>query len=332
MELTYCRCSSKSPSPALSHALPDSLVTRYEALTKPIPSNNSPDRRKPLVIDLDDDEYVPRYQTTSTCGSNLDPTQWHGAHAQAVPVYSSKPIAIEHDELEEVPDPMLAALEAKARERAAMKAQAAKTSTTTGEPFPTPVAQLLISPQVPDTDPLMVKVRIDSTIQKSRQAWCTKQGFGAEMAQNIFFTWKGRRLHDSTTIQRLDLEVDKYGNVSVKGDPTIYDEDNIPKILVEAWTEELFKHWQEENAAEEAAKLKALEAPLEIEEREPTPEPVTKTSKLRVTLKEKGKPEYGLTVKPVRLVASFPLTNKTLRLCAKICQLIINFRNLHLPM
>lgn len=195
-------------------------------------------------------------------------------------------------------DPALAALAARARERAAASARSA-VNPTNGEPEKAPVIQLFISPEIPDAKPLMVKVRIDSTLEKTRLAWCGKQGYSDAKTKDIFFTWKGTRVYDSTTIKRLGIEVDANGNVSVEGDTNIYDDTNLPKIYVEAWTAELFEQHKKQEAADAAARKKAAEPSPEVEEREPTPEPVAKVHKVRLVLKARGKDECKLSVNPV---------------------------------
>jgi hypothetical protein len=119
------------------------------------------------------------------------------------------------------------------------------------------------------------------------------------MTRNVFFTWKGTRLYDSTTIMRLGIKVDNNGNVSVDGDTNIYDDDNVPKIHVQAWTQELFKQRKEEEAAEAAAKKMAAGSSIPVEARASTPEPAPVASKLRVTLKARAKRDWTITVHPV---------------------------------
>ena len=173
---------------------------------------------------------------------------------QDIAVRPSKPPPIEikddddDDDDDEDGDPAFAALRARARARvAAAKAQA------NGDAPKAPIVQLLIDPQMPDAKPLMVKVRVDSTIGKPRLAWCGKEKFSEQMTRSVFFTWKGQRLYDSTLIKRLGIQVDDSGNVSVQGDSNIYDV-NLPKIHVEAWTEDLYKQRKKEDAASEQGK------------------------------------------------------------------------------
>jgi hypothetical protein len=212
-------------------------------------------------------------------------------------VRPSRPHPDDDDEPEEVLDPALAALAARARARAASKAQTVPV--TNGKPAKAPVAQLFVKPEIPAAKPLMVKVRIDSTLEQTRNAWCTKQGYSSDMSKSVFFTWKGTRVYDSTTIKRLGIQVDAKGNVSVEGDSNIYDDVNLPKVYVEAWTDELFQKHKKEEAAEAAARKLAAAPPPVIEERELTPEPTPKVNKIRLIMKAKGKDDFKLFVNPV---------------------------------
>jgi hypothetical protein len=255
------------------------------------------------VIDLgesdedDDSGYVSKPNNDNPA---LDYKSRNYDYKQDIAVRPSKPppIEIEDDENEddEDLDPIIAALRAKAQARiAASKAQA------NGDAPKAPIVQLFIDPQIPDANPLMVKVRSDTLIEKPLLAWCSKQGFSDQMTRNVFFTWKGTRLYDSTSIQRLGIQVDANGNISVDGDSNIYDDVNLPKIHVEAWTVELHKQRQKENAAAALAKKQAAEAPVVTKERTPTPEPEPEAEekRFRLILRAKGHPDFRLTVKEV---------------------------------
>lgn len=194
--------------------------------------------------------------------------------------------------MEEVEDPELAAIEARARERAAAKRAAAASGKKA------PIAELLIDSRLPDTTALMVKVRIDATIEKPRIAWCTRQEFSPETMRNVFFTWRDTRLYDSTTVKRLGVKVDHHGNVSIEGDDSIYDENNTPKIHVEAWTEELFAQHKRELAAAAEAERRAAEASPAVDERDPTPPPEPEVKKVRLFLKAKGMEDFKIQVRP----------------------------------
>ncbi|CAO2649127.1 Nn.00g100760.m01.CDS01 [Neocucurbitaria sp. VM-36] len=289
---------SRTHSPAPSSPVLDSLTARYDSLTKFASSKDSLHRKESVIIDLDDlDDQVTLDHDSKPFDDNVtwDNASRNEHREQVMPILPSKRACMDEYELEENPNPTLAALEAKARQRAALKAQFAAAPTADGEPCKAPVAQLFIKPEIPDANPLMVKVRIDSTIEKPRQAWCGKQGFSADMTRDIIFTWKGTRIYDSTTIKRLGMQVDKNGNVSVDGDSNIYDDVNLPKVVVQAWTEELFKQRQKEDAA---VKETVVEDPPVVEEREPIIESAIRVTKIRLILKAKGRDEFRLSVNP----------------------------------
>ena len=147
---------------------------------------------------------------------------------------------------------------------------------------------------------MKVKVKTDMILARAKEAWCGKQGFTSEGTKTVFVTWQGRRIFDHTKIQRLGLQINN-GFVTVKDDPTIYDEDNLPKIHVEAWTEEVWKKRKEEDALEAA---KAKNDIIEVEEQpEPEPEQEPEAKQLRLFLKAKGKDDYKIKVRGV----SYPI-------------------------
>ncbi|KAI4618419.1 hypothetical protein J4E80_005017 [Alternaria sp. BMP 0032] len=304
--------SKVSPSPAPSHPPPDSLTARYDSLTKSASSSVSLPQQTSSVIDLgdsdldDDSGYVSKPHNDK---SELDYKPPSSNDKQPIAVRPSKPPPIEikddddDEEEEEGLDPTIAALQARARARvAAAKAQAAAASN--GDAPKAPITQLFIDPQIPGANPLMVKVRIDSTIEKPRLAWCQKEKFSPEITRNVFFTWKGARLFDSTSIKRLGIKVEN-GNLSVEGDSNIYDDVNLPKIHVEAWTEEIYRQWKRDEAAAAEARKIAAAAPAVAKEKTPTPEPEPEpaSNRVRLILKAKGKPEFRLTVKQETTVA-----------------------------
>jgi len=203
------------------------------------------------------------------------------------------------EELEEVEDPEVAAFRAAARARAAEKRaaeQAAKEAQASGfEASKAPAVQLLITSHLPNTKGLMVRVRTNQTVETPRRAWCERQGFTPAMTNELFLTYRDRRLYDSTTIQVLGIKVDPHGNISVPGDTAIYDENNLPKIHVLAWTPSFKEQYEKEKAEAAAAEKKATELPSFF--RDPTPELVTEPEKtVKVILVEKGQKDAGVRI------------------------------------
>jgi len=248
---------------------------------------------QPVIIDLgdsdqDDDNFG--YKSNSF-GNTWGDTSYGIDSKHEISVHSSRNMPLDNGP-EETQDPEIAAIEARARARAAAKKAAAASGSKA------PIAQLFIESDLPHTAPLMVKVRIDSTIEKPREAWCARQNFTPEMTRNVFFTWRGIRLYDSTTIKRLGIKVDDYGNVSIEGDSNIYDENTLPKVHVRAWTDETLAQHKREIAAEAEAARRAAEPSPDIEERDPTPEPTPAAKKYRLYLKARGMEDVKIQAKP----------------------------------
>ncbi|EOA80776.1 uncharacterized protein SETTUDRAFT_181954, partial [Exserohilum turcica Et28A] len=315
----------EEPSSTTSGAGRTSSKTRSKTLLSPVPKHSSPSSRAPstcpsvslpqkesLVIaldDSDDDDSKPHRQETT-----LGPGPVSASHLQDMAVRPSRPSPVvipddEDDEAKDDSDSEFAALRARALARIAAKAKASSTEGVEGAKAP--VTQLLITSEIPNTSALMVKVRVDTLIEKPRKAWCAKQGFAPRMEDSVFFTWKGTRIYDSTSIMRLGIQIGAHGSVTVDGDSNIYDDVNLPKIHVEAWTDELFREHKREEAAAAAAKKLAAEAPLVLEERTPTPEPTPPSTKLRLILRAKGKADFGLTVNPHTTIAHIANAYKT---------------------
>jgi hypothetical protein len=275
---------SRTPlSPVLSPPPPDSLSARYDSLAKSS-STLELSRKQSVTIDL------------GSSDAEDDHTSPKPSSSQDIPIRPFENVSSDDDddELVEVQDPALAALAARARARAAASAQAA-TAWAAGA---APVIQLFISPEIPDAKPLMVKVRINSTLEKTRLAWCGKQGYTPDVTESVFFTWKGQRVYDSTTVKRLGILVHDNGSISVENDSNLYDDVNLPKVYVEAWTDALYQQRKREDAAEAEAKRKAAEPPPDIDERSPTPEPTPKATKVRLIMKARGKEDFKLSVNP----------------------------------
>lgn len=224
-----------------------------------------------------------------------------------LPVLSPKPILPVEDDMGEVEDPRLAALaaEARARWKAKEAAQAAAESNS-GSSTPKPddakhaIVQLLIESDIPETKPLFIKIRTNNTLEKPRIAWCNAQRFSEDMTRKVFPTWRGKRLFDSTTVARLGVTVDAFGVVSILGDPNIYTDEDLPKIHLQAWTEDLYAKWKREEAEEEKRKAAAYSTAVVDEEPVVAPEP--NVPKIRLILKAKGKEDFKISVNPVRLL------------------------------
>jgi hypothetical protein len=290
---------SKTPLSPTRRTPADSLAQRYDSLIKSSSDNSLLQTQH--IIDLgssedDDDDTYPTQQFKPS----PNPTQ----HIPIRPVWTAAERG-NSPEIEEGEDPVLVQLRARARQREAEKAAAKaaaqqKTTTTTSasqeeEKTKAPCVELLLASHLPQTIPMRIKVRLDTTLDMPKQAWCERQGFTATETQDMILTFKMRQIYSSTRVERLGLTDKGNGCVMMEGDDTIYDEENLARPVVELWTSELFQ----EHKFIDAAERKAAE-PVAPVYKDPTPEPVPDAqSNIRLFLKAKDKKEVRITVRKV---------------------------------
>ncbi|KAK5026904.1 hypothetical protein LTS07_007203 [Exophiala sideris] len=105
--------------------------------------------------------------------------------------------------------------------------------------------KILIQSDIPNTQSLIVRRKASQSLKQVREFWCQKYGLDEAISKKVFFTWRGTRLFDSTTmrgiIQKLKLD---YRQKSASVDPAGEDDDKDPSdgnILLEATTPEIFE-------------------------------------------------------------------------------------------
>jgi hypothetical protein len=81
------------------------------------------------------------------------------------------------------------------------------TSKQAHAPAPAPVQEddpevkILINSAIPNTKPLIVKRRASQSLKQVKEFWCQKFELDESVARQVFFTWNGTRLFDSTTMR-----------------------------------------------------------------------------------------------------------------------------------
>ena len=159
---------------------------------------------------------------------------------------------------------------------------------------PDPTIQLLITSPLPGTNPLIVHRKLSQRTAEIRHAWCQKQGFSKEYAEGVFFVHRTRRVYDVTTCRSLGLNVDEFGNVTMRG---AEGKEDVDKVHLEAVTEDVFQQMKE--AKEREAQGQDGEAPAEGEMEENAPAAANQESLIRLVLKAKGQNDFKLKVKAV---------------------------------
>lgn len=215
-------------------------------------------KKAPVVVSLDsDDEDEDNLYTA--------PLQ---RRSFKTPEPKQQPTPTQDDESDTDPDEPFPELARKARERAkqeelekqrryseAQQADGGSESPTV-DAGPNPPIKILIDPRIPDTQPLMVTRKWDQRFREVRNAWCERQGFVADFADTVIFTWRGIRIFDVASCKSLGIKLDEDGEPIFKGQDGI-DED-MSKIVLVATTTAIIE--KEQKAAAEEKKRKEDEA------------------------------------------------------------------------
>ncbi|KAH0842329.1 hypothetical protein AYO21_00053 [Fonsecaea monophora] len=64
-----------------------------------------------------------------------------------------------------------------------------------------PEVKIMIQSQIPGTNSLIVKRKASQSLKQVKEFWCRKFDLEDSVARQVFFTWKGTRLFDSTTMR-----------------------------------------------------------------------------------------------------------------------------------
>lgn len=156
---------------------------------------------------------------------------------------------------------------------------------------PDPIVQILITSQIPGTEPLIVSRKISQRLKDVRLAWCERQHFAPEFIPAVFLTWRGNRLFDVTTCKSLGIGVDADGDILLKGRKDIMGEED-RQIHMEATTDEII-------AGHQKTKQHITDKNEDDELDEDFPVQNEKEAQLRIILKAKGFEDFKLIVKPV---------------------------------
>lgn len=255
-----------------------------------------PEKRCPNlsnVIDLDDDEdpsYAPEL-----------------SHVKVVELQKSPPPEVEEVIVSDEEFPELAR---KAREKARKKRLAQEEVASLTPELPSsaepktpytsppstlhpplePILHILITSSIPNTAPLIVSRKLGQRLKDVRLAWIDRQPLSSQAIDEVFLTWRGKRLFDVTTCRSLGVTVDPDGRVMVKGDVLGDDEG---RIHMEAMTLELLEA-RRRAKTEEATTAENKETEQEMQ----GPSEGKVDNQIRIILKARGFDEFKLRVKP----------------------------------
>jgi hypothetical protein len=262
---------------------PASLSARYEDVLKPIESRT--EIISSNTIDLGDSEDSDHSDNPATI---------------TVPSPTTAPIVLDDDSDAlsdlEVRSTTIRLPERRRLNDASTNTPNSATPTANSPPKPDPIVRILITSDIPGTNPLLVSRKLSQNLKDVRLAWVTRQQFPEGITPDVvFLTYRNRRLWDLTTCKSIGLEVDAHGNIRQKDHENDVFDDMDDKVHLVAATKEILVEMKRraETAIQESKP--AVEEVIEEEVVEESP-------RIRVILEPRGKEKFKLSVKAVSLI------------------------------
>lgn len=166
---------------------------------------------------------------------------------------------------------------------------------------PETAAELLIDSRLDGIPPLKIKLYATKSMKVVKEAWILKNiqravPVSKSVMEGMFFTWKGNKIYDFTTLASMGINPDSNGDLYPSWEGSKVGFKDCTKVHIEAWTSELFQ--EHEEAVEKDRRRKMGDFDLEPDaEPEPEPEPA-KDERIKVILRSKDHGEQNLRVPP----------------------------------
>ncbi|KAK6071235.1 hypothetical protein SCUP515_08049 [Seiridium cupressi] len=165
-------------------------------------------------------------------------------------------------------------------------------------------AEIFVESRLEGISNLKIKVEINKKLTLVRDAWraATKRklegsnsNISGAIIDSMFFTWKGTKLLDFSTLERMNITPDKQGNLYPKSRNTVEGYIGWDKVHFEAWTPEQFDQHQ---ASRERERRRNLGEPDDIDVQMDThPEPEV-DKKIKIFFRSKNYEEQKRSVHP----------------------------------
>jgi Ubiquitin-2 like Rad60 SUMO-like len=175
------------------------------------------------------------------------------------------------------------------------------------------IVQILITTNIPNAKPLMVNRKVSQPMQQVRAVWCARQNFDEAMSAKVIFTWRGKKLYDTTTSTHL-LDVLKKEHARLTGGLADDDEEDPSngRIEVEAITKDMYE--QRMNRTDTDSDLNGIVEP-DLQDQESVEESTTlKEPEYRVVMNAQGLEALHLKVRPstpiAKMMAAFKKMQK----------------------
>ena len=155
---------------------------------------------------------------------------------------------------------------------------------------PDPVLQILITSEIENTIPLIVSRRLSQRLKDVRLTWAKRQNFTTTFTDEVFLTWRGKRVFDVTTCRSLGIITDPIGKFRMTEGSW---EEEEGQIHMEAMTTKLLEaHRRSKHKENSIEKIDARQEKAE--------EVLDDGVQVRIILKARGLDDFKLQVRPVR--------------------------------
>ena len=159
-------------------------------------------------------------------------------------------------------------------------------------PPPDPIVQIFITSTIPNSMPLIVNRRLSQRLKDVKLAWVERHNFPKDLVDQIFLTWRGKRLFDVTSCRSLGIAAGSHGGITVRGDDVIDDDG---RIHMEAMTTDLLEaHKKAKTHDFSKIEQEYIEEPAILQRQEP---------QVKIICKAKDFADFRLIVKPVCIIA-----------------------------
>ncbi|UNI14758.1 hypothetical protein JDV02_001356 [Purpureocillium takamizusanense] len=183
----------------------------------------------------------------------------------------------------------------------------------TGTPPTKDQVEIVVMSKVANTVSFRARVLYTKPLRLVRDTWMAMQrqkgvSLPVQNADDIILTWRRKRVYITSTLLHLGIRP-RHGRVWVDGNGRDGLMDDGTRVLMEAWTPELFQDMEREEEHRRRREAGELSDDDEIADEEP-PAPEIK---LRVILVAKGMEEVKLTVRPETTVETLVTGFRTQR-------------------
>lgn len=199
---------------------------------------------------------------------------------------------------------------------------------STQSPTTPEVVEIYIQSHLEGTTDMRVKIHLLQKLSVVKQSWVgynqkKKMPVPESVLNAMFFTWRGNKVYDFTTLASLDIKRKNDGQLYSIHGTTRDGFEGWEKVHIEAWTSELFEEYQREKDKERKRRLGELED--DESDRAPAPEPVPKVDSIKVILKSKDNGTQNLTVPMNVEVAKLSLAFRTVKKIPAEREIVLHF-------